>query len=177
MIKVLNLDSFDETVQRWFSKVETAAAEAAVGIAREAFEQILETSPQYSGDFVANWKVSKSATDSSFTPDALGGYKPNLLGRNTMSPLFQMGSTPAMSYARANAKWPKLVLGESIYLHNSAKHDHSDSYAYRVENGSIQLRPENAGASHVVARAVGIIGFTYHNISAANLTHLRGFGK
>ena len=177
MIKVLNLDSFDETVQRWFSKVETAAAEAAVGIAREAFEQILKTSPQYSGDFVANWKVSKSATDSSFTPDALDGYKPDMFGRNTLPPLFQMGSTPAMSYARANAKWPKINLGESVYLHNSAKHDYDDFYADRVEKGLIRLRPENAGASHVVARAVGIIGFTYHNISAANLTHLRGFGK
>ena len=174
MIEVLNLDSFDATVQGWFKAVEAAAAEAAVGLAHEAFEQILETSPQFSGDFAANWTVATTATASSFQPNALDGYRPDAKGRNTLPPLFQMGSSPAMDYARSKAKWPKIKLGESLFLTNSASHE--EPYAFLIEHGLIRLRPVNEGAEQVVARAASIVGFTYHNIGSVKLSHLRKFG-
>lgn len=166
VIKVENLDTFDATVQRWFADVEKAAAEAAVGLAREAFDQLLETSPQFSGDFVANWKVSKSPGDPGFEVDAVGGF-------NRAAP-YKMGDSPAMSYARANAKWPKIKLGESVYLSNSAKHD--EPYAFKIERGQINLRDVNKGAAHVVSRAVLHTSFTYQNIGPVQLDWLRKMG-
>ena len=52
-VEVKGLGAFDAAVKSWFAAVEEAAVEAAVGLAHEAFEQILETGPQFSGDFVA----------------------------------------------------------------------------------------------------------------------------
>lgn len=174
MIKVKNLDSFDAAVQQWFAAVENAAAEAAVGIAHQVFEEVLETSPQYSGDFVANWKVSTNPNYSEFTPNAVGGYFKGKGDLNAMGPIFQMGSSPAMQYARSNAKWPKIKLGKSIYLHNNARHD--EPYAWKIENGEIRLRPVNEGAEHVVRRALASVSFNYHNIGPVQLDVLRKFG-
>lgn len=165
MIRAQNLDSFDATVQGWFEAVEEAVAEAAVGLANEAFEQLLESSPQYSGDFVANWKVGKQP-DYSFSP---------MPGRAGHMDPFQMGSTPAMEYARAHAVWPDLKLGESVYITNSAAHD--EPYAVKIENGMIKLRPVNEGASHIVRRAVLTLGFNYTTIGPVQLDILRKFGK
>jgi hypothetical protein len=175
VIKVTNLDSFDATVQRWFKDVEKAAAEAAVGLAHAAFEQLLETSPQYSGDFVANWTVSDSATSNTFTPNAVGGYAAGVSGVNKLSPLHQMGDTPAMAYARSHAKWPKITLGKSVYLHNNASH--SAPYAMKIEQGQIKLRPVNEGADHVVRRAIATVAFNFHNIGPVQLDGLRKFKK
>ena len=175
MIKVTNLASFDASVQRWFKAVEDAAAEAAVGLAHEAFEQILETSPQYSGDFVANWQVSKSPVAGAFVANAVGGYKEGVGGANKLNPLFHIGSTPAMVYARSKANWPKIKLGESIYLHNNA--EHSAPYAKRIEDGYVKLRDINEGASHVVRRAISMVAFNFHNIGPVQLAGLRKFGK
>lgn len=163
MIKLENLDSFNASVQRWFSSVEEAAAEAAVGLAKEAFEEIIQYSPQYSGDFVANWKVSKNTPDTSFTLDAVHGF-------NKAEP-FQMGDSPAMEYARQHAKWPKIRLGESIFLSNSARHD--EPYAWKIELGQVALRPVNEGAEHVVFRAASLVGFNFTNIGPVQLEGLR----
>lgn len=165
MIKALNLDSFDASVQSWFDAVEKAAAEAAVGLAHEVFEQLLETSPQYSGDFVANWNVGKRP-DYSFSPMPGGATFPNPVA---------MGSTPAMNYARGKAVWPSIVLGESVFLTNSARHD--EPYNIAIEKGTIYLRPVNEGAVNVMQRAVNTISFLYENIGPVQLDGLRKFGS
>lgn len=164
-LKIENLAAASTTVREWFKSVEAAAAEAAVGMAREAFEQVLETSPQYSGDFVANWKVSKNAPDTSFTPGIF---------TNGGRPLFRMGSSPAMAYARANAHWPELKLGESIFLSNSASH--TEPYALKIEHGLIKLRPVNEGGAYVAQRAARYVLHRYTKIGKVQLEILRKLG-
>lgn len=166
MIEVKNLSAFDRTVQDWFDNVEKAAAEAAVGLAHEALDSILENSPQYSGDFVANWKVGKTV-DGSFTSNAIGGL-------DAAEP-YKRGDTPAMAYARSQVNWPTLKLGESVYLFNNAHHD--EPYALKIEAGTIKLRPVNEGADHVVRRAALTLAFNYTNIGPIQLEGLRKFDK
>lgn len=165
-IKVTNLAEVNATVGTWFKAVEKAAAEAAVGMARTAFEDLLETSPQYSGDFVANWVVSKNVPSTAF-------YE-GVFSKST-KPLFQMGSTPAMSYARANAEWPKLKLGETLFISNSAAH--TEPYAMKIEKGEIKLRPINEDGHHVVQRAVRMLGHHYSVVGPVQLDILRKLGS
>lgn len=166
MIEVKNLSEFDRAIQAWFDSVGEAAAEAAVGLAHEAFESVLENSPQYSGDFVANWKVGKTV-DGLSTQNAIGGM-------DAAEP-YKRGDTPAMSYARSQVNWPNLVLGESIYLFNNAHHD--EPYALKIEAGTIKLRPVNEGADHVVRRAALTLSFNYANIGPVQMDGLRKFNK
>lgn len=175
MIKATNLDAFDRAVQAWFNAVEQAAAEAAVGLARHAFQYIIKESPQYSGDFAANWRVGYGSPDTTFKANAVGGYSPNEVGKNTAAPSFQRGSEPAIRYAEGNAKWQRITLGTSIHISNSATHD--QPYAWDIEKGTIKFRPVNEGASHLVRRAVGVTKFRFSNIGLAQLQVLRSIGS
>lgn len=166
MIKITNLSAFDAEVTRWFRAVEEAAGEAARGLAQSAFDQILENSPQFSGDFVANWRVGTSVT-SEFTPNAVGG--------GSLKGAFQKGDGLAIAYAKSNAKWPTPRLGTPIYLFNSASHD--EPYAVKIEAGEIAFRPVNKGADHPVRKAALNVGFTYENVNQAMLEKLRNYGK
>ena len=164
-VKVNNLPAFDAKVMAWFAAVEKATAEAAVGVAQEAFEQIIATGPQYSGDFVANTKVSVGSPDATFTPFVL---------HDTTSDPFKMGDSPAMEYARSHANWPKLTLGQTIYISSSAKHD--EFYAWKIENKEIKLRPENAGAYAIYGRAIRYVGHRYNHIGKVQMDWLRKLG-
>ena len=166
-IRVKNLDAFDAAVQAWFAKAETAAAEVAVGLAKEAFEQILENGPQYSGDFVANTKVSVDA------PAPVSDFEPFALNDTTKDP-FKLGDSPAMDHARANATWPTIKLGQKIFISSSAKHD--EFYAWKIEKGRIKLRPENAGAVAVYTRAARYVGHRYNFIGKAQMDWLGKMG-
>lgn len=156
------LDKFNADVQAWFSAVEDAAAEAAVGLAQEAFEQILETGPQNSGDFVANTNVSVGAPDFSFEPAAVP--TPN-------ATLFQMGDPAAQAKARAKAQWATPALGTSVFIASNATHD--EPYSVKIEQGLISLRPANAGADHIYARATAHVQHRYAHIGKAQLADLR----
>ena len=164
-VKVTNLPAFDAKVMAWFAAVERATAEVAVGVAKRTFEQIIKTGPQFSGDFVANTKVSVGAPDTTFTPFVLHD--------STRNP-FQMWDSPAMDYARNHANWPKLTLGQTIYISSSAKHD--EFYAWRIESGQIKLRPENAGAYAIYNRAIRQVSNRYTFIGKPQLAILRRVG-
>ena len=166
-VKVTNLTAFDANVQAWFAAVEKATAEAAVGVAREAFEQIIETGPQYSGDFVANTKVSVGA------PAPLSAFQPFVLHDSTHDP-FKMGDSPAMEYAKSHAVWPTIKLGQTVFVSSSAKHD--EFYAWKIEKGQIKLRPENAGAVAIYARAARHVGNRYNFIGGSQMDWLRKVG-
>lgn len=176
MIKVRNLDSFDATVQGWFSAVREAAAEVAVGLAKQAFNQLLYTSPQYRGDFVANWRVSVGQPDTTFVENAVAPSAGTYTGRLSFEP-FEKGSPQAVTYAKAMAKGKLdgFRLGQRIFISNSAAHD--EPYAWKIEDGLIKLRPVNAGAAHVVARALAFVhGRNRYINTPGHLAALRRFG-
>ena len=166
-VKVTNLSAFDAQVEAWFAAVEKAAAEAAVGLAREAFEQIIENGPQNSGDFVAQTKVSVGA------PAPVSDFKPFQLHNKASDP-FQMGDSPAMEYAKSHAVWPTIKLGQTVFISSSAKHD--EFYAWKIEKGQIKLRPENAGAVAIYARAARHVGHRYNFIGGSQMDWLRKVG-
>lgn len=165
-VGIKNLAAVDATVMAWFAAVEKAAAEAAVGLAKEAFEQILETGPQNSGDFVANTNVSTGKPDFSF--EATATPNPNVA-------LFQMGDPAAQNAARAKANWTVPALGVPIFIASNAEHD--EPYSVKIEEGKINLRPVNAGASHIYQRAKEFVQHRYTSIGKVQLAALRSKAK
>ena len=165
---LVGLEAFDATVKGWLSSVEEAAAEAAVGLAKEAFDKILRNSPQFSGDFVAGWGVGYGTPVSNFKA---GRY---IEQKFPSDHPFQRGDEPAMNDARAAAVWKTPKLGTTIYISNDAHHD--DPYAWKIENGQIDFRSVNIGASKLVENAVKSLERNHKIISKADLAILRKVG-
>ena len=175
-VAVKNLAGFDSVVQAWFAAVEEAAADAAVGIAKRVFDKVLIESPQYSGDFAANWKVSVNAPDTTFT---IGVIRPRVAkyadgdGIKNTKP-FGRGDPEAIAYAKAHADWSKIKLGDVIYISNSASHE--EDYAFKIEKGEIKFRPVNQGAGAVARRSLEFVAHRYPQIDRGQLAVLRRIG-
>lgn len=171
------LGEFDASVQGWFKAVSGAFAEAAQGLAKETLNIVLEESPQFSGDFTANWKVSVGAPDTSFT---IGVIRPRVAqypdsdGLLNVVP-FKRGDREAIDYAKRHAAWETIKLGQHIFLSNSANHD--ENYAWKIEDGSIKFRSVNSGAEAVARRSARMVLAKYASIGASELATLRSKAK
>lgn len=175
-VALKGIGKFDAAVKAWFASVETASAAVAVGLARRVFDKVLIESPQYSGDFAANWKVTIDAPASDFNADAVDkkrrGY-PDATGINEFTP-FKRGDPEAIAYAKAHAAWTPIKLGQSIFISNSAEHD--EKYAWQIEHGIIKFRPVNAGAGAVGRRSVAFVGHRFPVIGKSQFEILRRVG-
>lgn len=172
-VAVKNLAEFDRDVMAWFAAVEEAAAEAAVGLAKRVFDKVLIESPQYSGDFAANWKVSVNAPSTAFKPDAV---RPSFAKYHDQDGIkqrkpFGRGDPEAIAHAKAQANWSKIKLGDVIYISNSA--DHDEAYAFKIEEGKIKFRPVNEGADAVGRRSMQFVANHYPYIGGSQLSALR----
>lgn len=166
---VKGLEAFDSAVQGWFAAVEKAAAEAALGLAKQGFEKMLRNSPQFSGDFASGWGIGYGKVVSNYK---VGRFPGKEFG--TGSDPFGRGDEPAMTAARAAADWHLPKLGESIYISNDAQHD--EPYAWKIENGEIAFRTPNMGADHLVEHAVKFLGRTFPVLGKSQLEALKGVG-
>jgi len=176
--------SFKADVSAWINAVKDAAGDAAIGMAKIAFNHMLYISPQYSGDYAANWKVGFDRVDDSFDMNAVSpdhhGYR-NSEGLAEVAP-YKRGDMPAINYAKGHASWDGFRLGQSIYLSNSAFHPDRDEggygviepYAWKIENGEINFRPVNEGAAHIARRGASYVANRFKTIDAGKLALLRG---
>jgi hypothetical protein len=159
---------FKSAVAEFLMQAKRAAEDAATGIAKVAFDNLLKESPQYSGDFVASWRVGYGKID--YTLEK--GLYPEA-EFPSMTP-FARGSTEPMDHARAYAKWGRVPLGESIFLSNSATHD--EPYAMMIEEGLIKFRPLNTGSERLVERTMEHANRRFRTIGSAELKLLRSLG-
>lgn len=162
-VVIKNIGEFHGQMSAWLAGVKDVAAEAAMGLAHDTFEQILTTAPQNSGDFVANTHVAVGAPSTApFESEVVGP-----IGEE----MFHVGSTPAMEHARAQADWTPGKLGQSVFISSSAEHD--EPYAVKIEEGLINLRPANAGADHIYRNAIAHTARTNVRIGKDQLAKLR----
>lgn len=146
---------FGAQMDKWLEEQTALTEAAAKGLAIEAFKRLLMLSPQYSGDFVMNWRITLNkpqAGGPDFTDKhLLGDQLPSQLGSN-----FQAGSRQAVSIAirmndgRLNDfKFPKKgkladASASIIYFSNASRHD--EPYAWKIEDNQIKFRPGNEGS-------------------------------
>lgn len=164
-VAVVGANAFEASLDAWLDACEELVAHAARGIAVDAFHQMLRISPQFSGDFVANWNVSVDAPDESFTPwGSIGHGRPGFVNVRVGGDPAAIGEAVTRNLGRASA----FALGQSIYITNASHHD--EFYAGLIEDNQIRFRPGNAGA--VIARTVADIVSAYRDLSAAEATTL-----
>lgn len=166
MLKVTNLDAVERDIDRWLEQVEQQVEHIAKAIAIESLIHGAYNSPQYSGDFVANWKLSVNQPDRTFTE----GIFPEK-GFPAKHP-FIRGDSPAIAYAmgQAQGRLDGFKLGDTIWLANSAVHH--DLYAWKIENNRIKFRIGNIGAP--LQHTFDYLRARYGVINKGNLGGLMG---
>jgi hypothetical protein len=159
VLKVTNLKEVGDGFDAFFALATKTVTETSRGLGVMLFKGALNYSPQFSGDFTANWKFAVNWIDTSFKADIFpaavdtsekilwgdsrrGGYV-----KRKRLPVggFLKGSTPAMNYAIAANKGRDkgFKLGDTINISNSAVHD--EPYAMLIEENQIKFRPGNSG--------------------------------
>ena len=162
-LKVTNLSQFDTEVRAWKARVEAATAQVAKGVAMFTLKAILKTSPQYSGDFVANWNVSIGSPDYTFNPLPVGEFS-----------RYKEGDPRAINVALSKVSIGAYKLGQTIWLTNAAHHD--DNYAVLIEENRIKFRPENPSGGRVVARAIQATQSSFSRINKEAALRLAAMG-
>ena len=171
---VSGLAEFRRQVQGFVKDTKRLVQSTAVDLAIYSLHQILKESPQFTGDFVANWQVGYS--NAKFKRYVLfGGNDP----RGDDFEPFQKGDPEAIEYA-LNKLIPQLnrlrkaPLGTAVVLTNSAVHD--EPYAWKIEDGSIKFRAVNKPGDRPVARAAYMARNRFKHIGKTQLDFLKRFG-
>lgn len=156
-VSVRNLDKFVESCDRWLEKTTDTVMHVANGITVELFEQVLETSPQFSGDFAANWQYSINQVNTTFT-------ELNLQDDPDQGS-FSAGDRTAINYAKVMNKGrdSSYRLGDTFFVSNSAKHD--EPYAILIENNQINFRRWAGNRGETINHAVRTVMPRYDHIS------------
>ncbi len=159
-----NFAQFSAQVDDWLAGTRELAKDVARGLSVKLFYGVLSRSPQFSGDYAANWQYSTGLPNSTFRGGLFPDQKVRIGEYGRISGPTSAKSTghpEAIAYAISNnaGRDAAAKLGVPIFISNSAQHD--DAYAWLIENNQIKFRPGNAGA---VARlsAAEVIGRYAH---------------
>ena len=158
MIYVDNLDRVSQDLDTWVKSVEAKVVLKTKGTAVKALQWLTTHSPQFSGDFAANWKVAVNGVDASFEDHAVSAKWTDPRGSAFGIAPFKQGDRPAIDYAvqRGFPQIAKVKFGDYVMLSNSALHD--EAYAWKIENNQVKFRPENPEGGRVVARFMASFG-------------------
>lgn len=147
----------EAAINAWFADIEQIAVGVARGISVELFNKLLDNSPQFSGDFAANWNYSINVVDKTFRPlESIPGAGAVPFGRAEEGhiPRYALndyghrsqGDPEAIEEGkRRNAgKERRLVkLGQTVFISNTSAHD--ELYAMLIEENKIKFNPGNRG--------------------------------
>jgi hypothetical protein len=169
MLKVTNLDQVEAEFEAWLHQQESVLERVAIGLTKVALGKALEYSPQYSGDFAANWKLYVNKIELDIQVDVFPGQQ------FPAEDPFQRRDTPAIQYAikaneervnEFNFRW-----GDTIWLANSAVHE--DLYAWKIEDGLLKLRPVNYGGEGPLRQTKTYLKTHFSRIDKSNVEFLR----
>lgn len=172
-LNVSNASKVSSDIDSWLAAVVEETEEVAKGLATEAMITLLDNSPQFSGDFAANWKLSVANPDYSFQAGVFPKYAftATRTKKKRREP-FILGDQPAMQHAfiQAMGKMDQFKLGQTIWLTNSA--EHLVPYAWMIEDNRIKFRPGNHGETVRITMDELRINYTF--IDREKAMRLRG---
>lgn len=180
MLTISGFEAFDRAIAGFMAEAHTEATQVAKGYVSETLRYILKTSPQYSGDFVANWNVYLGAPRYEFEYDVvntrtLGTKKDGTRSKTArLATVFQEGSQPAQDHALAKAKatLSRFTLGTPVFFTNAS--EHTAPYSVKIERDKIRFRPENPSGGRVMERAMTEMGSKYTLINPTMASYLMG---
>lgn len=109
MIHITNLDEFCRGLIAAVDAIEADWSAKYRYWVMELFQEILEGSPQWSGNFAANWNVSKGAFSSAYAPFNEGEKDARFRGH--YDAVFQ-------AQARSKATLDSLTLRDQVFINN-----------------------------------------------------------
>lgn len=165
MLELLKVKEFHSGIDSWLLKVDKLSTETLRGLSVKLFEAVIQNTPQFSGNAVANWKYSVNGKDSSFDDyfkelfwegAAVDKVAFSKLDRNDM----------AEQYAISNAAGRELgvtSLHDVIYISNSVDYE-----AWLAKATEANLREVNHVGHLISHSALDVIeGHLFINTSKA----------
>ncbi|UCV26798.1 hypothetical protein [Ferribacterium limneticum] len=160
MIYASNVDQVAKDLEAFLLAAERKATLKLKVIGGHALRWLATNSPQYSGDFAANWKVAINGIDLTFNDHAVsaaGTAKARSVGQIVEghdAAMFQQGSAPAVSFSFSHGGpvINRARVGDTITISNSAVHD--EPYAWKIEKNQIKFRDENPDGGRVIERFI-----------------------
>ena len=158
MISVRGIGSAKAIGDAFFKNAIATAETGTKKMATHIFKEVLATSPQYSGAFVANWKLSVNGVDISWERDPLG--------TKGKGPIYREGNQNGQTYAMPQlSNLSGFKLGSSIVISNSTQGTNEVSrddfnatmfmpLAIHIEDGKIKFRDVNVSGGHTLSRAI-----------------------
>lgn len=166
--EVKNVEQVRSQVDRWLAKVRKEAEDTARGLGSELVTRLIQSSPQWSGDFASNWRYSLNTVDMSYDT---GDIAP----RSDQVQPWQQFDRPAVQLGlmKNRGKDASFKLGDTIFISNSSTHD--NVYAKAVFDGSVKLRDVNRKVllTDVVAEFNREYGAKLDNLTASQLRRKR----
>jgi len=163
VLEVKNAEGVSRQLDQWLADVTQVATEVARGLSVRWFKEALARSPQYSGDFAANWRYSRNSGDTNFETGFVRASRRHRKQDVDMTggEAFKLGDWPAQGVALKLNSWREMgfKLGDIVYISNSSTHD--EPYAWKIENNQVKFRPQNAGAGAVAARTTAYMSQAY----------------
>jgi hypothetical protein len=148
MIVVLNASQFQAQVLQAMERKKAHFARFVKGLAKVGLDYASTTSPQFSGTFASNWRLSIGQ------PKPGGAVKPYPFFPKPDAEPASEGGSFAVSIAMSSVgAVDGYKLGQTIYLSTSASTANPPiSYAWAVEGNQIKFRSVNPSGGRVVGR-------------------------
>ena len=130
------------SIRASLAKAEARTLRDVKKMARDTLEYAARVSPQWTGTFAANWRLSINRPRPGNSSDTVA----RKLDRVT--PRYQEGDQWAINKATGSsgAALSGLRLGKAIYLSTRATNSDGDEYHWDVEGGLIRFRKDNPTA-------------------------------
>ncbi len=167
----MSFSQFRSAVTTWHRNVRNLTIGVARGMSVDIYHNIVRISPQFSGDYTANWRYSVGSIDKRFEPVVHFGSQRDSSGHlpRFLSVPKYAGHEAAIEVAYHRNKGNESrfrELGQTIFISNSAVHD--EAYAFLIEEGKIKFRPGTGNAPGVVRRALAMTIGEYGTIIGKN---------
>lgn len=142
--KIVGMDAVQMKISRWLKRKDKDALKTARGLAAIKLATLIKHSPQYSGDFAANWNYSINTVDKSYDED-------QVVQKATGEP-YEQFDRPAINLglAKNRGKDNGLKLGDTVYISNFSTHRNGgfrDEYYKWILDGTLPLRDVNTKVS------------------------------
>ena len=138
--KIVGMNAVQMKISRWLKSKEDDALKTARGLAAVKLATLIKHSPQYSGDFAANWNYSINSVDTS--------YDERQVVQKSDGEPYEQFDRPAINLglAKNSGKDNGLKLGDTVYISNFSTHTErgmQNEYYKWILDGTLPLRDVN----------------------------------
>ncbi len=178
MFEISNWDEVERGLKKFEQQLEKSVEDFYRGWTVKMFQQIVWTTPQWSGNAVANWNYSLGQVDSTYTTQRLDDYAA-AQAEGQQLPRATRGDGDAVNEVfiknEGRDAGVKFSLGglPEVFIHNPSQNLTGKAYASFLEaNESGFLRVENE-PGHMVQRAA----YRFGNMGTFELKEVKNFNR